>query len=105
YMSDFFIHSKAIKHFWTYKQEYSPWTAEMLEESNDWQWINNPESESFKAFHFSLGFYSTKHSYFKSYLEDLAYKSTILLQEIENELKSRSIDIPVPNMEPVFVRD
>ena len=105
YMSDFFIQSKAIKHFWTYKQEFSPWTAEMLEKSSDWQWINDPESESFKAFQFSVGFFSTKQSYFKGYLVDLKDKSTILLQEIENELKSRSIDIPAPNVEPVFVID
>ncbi|MBT8180288.1 MAG: hypothetical protein KJO53_01735, partial [Eudoraea sp.] len=62
-------------------------------------------SENFKAFLFSLEFYSNKQSYFKGYLIDLKDKSTILLQEIENELKSRSIDVPAPNVDPVFVID
>ena len=105
YMSDFFIRSKAIKHFWSYEMEVSPWTADMLDTSEDWQWINDPKSENFKSFLFSLEFYSTKQSYFKGYLEDLEDKSTILLREIENELKSRFIDVPAPNLEPVFVID
>jgi len=105
YMSDFFIQSKAIKHFWSYGMESSPWTAEMLDVSEDWQWINDPKSEYFKAFLFSLEFYSNKQVYFKGYLADLEHKSTILLREIENELHSRSIDVQAPNIEPVFVID
>jgi hypothetical protein len=105
YMSDFFIRSKAIKHFWSYEMEVSPWTADMLDDSEDWQWINDPKSENFKSFLFSLEFYSNKQFYFKRYFEDLVNKSTILLQEIENELKSRSIDVPAPSIEPVFVID
>ena len=105
YMSDFFIRSKAIKHFWSYEMEVSPWTADMLDNSEDWQWINDPKSENFKSFLFSLEFYSNKQFYFKRYFEDLVNKSTILLQEIENELKSRSIDVPAPSIEPVFVID
>ncbi|MBT8180688.1 MAG: hypothetical protein KJO53_03770, partial [Eudoraea sp.] len=35
YMSDFFIRSKAIKHFWSYDWEVSPWTTEMLDASQD----------------------------------------------------------------------
>ena len=105
YMSDFFIQSKALKHFWSYDQEISPRTPEMLDESEDWQWINDPRSESFKSFLFSLEFYTNKQSYFKNYCENLKEKSTHLIGRIENELKSRSIDVPAPNIEPLFVID
>ncbi len=103
FMKDFFIQSKALKQFWSYGQEASPWTAEMIDESDDWQWINDPKSELFKSFQFSLGFYTMKQDMFKGYFEDLEYKSTILLKEIENELRNRSIEVPAPNIEPVFV--
>ncbi len=105
FMADFFMQSKALKHFWSYGHEFSPWTPEMLDESDDWKWINDPKSELFKSFQFSLGFYSTKQNYFKRYCEDLENKSTILLIEIENELRNRSIEVPAPTMEPIFVID
>jgi hypothetical protein len=45
--------------------------------------------------------------YFKQYCEDLEYKSTILLIEIEieNDLRNRSIEVPAPTIEPLFVID
>ena len=105
YMSHFFIQSKALKHFWSYDQEVSPRTAEMLDTSEDWQWINDPKSESFKSFLFSLEFYTNKQSYFKKYCKNLKEKSTLLIGAIENELNSRSIDVPAPDIEPIFVID
>jgi hypothetical protein len=59
FMKDFLIRSNAYK-YWSYELESMPWTAEMVDESNDWQWINDPDSESFKSFQLSLSFYSTK---------------------------------------------
>ena len=50
FMADFFIQSKSLKHFWSYGSEVSPWRAEMLDESDDWQWINDPKSELFTWF-------------------------------------------------------
>ena len=105
YMSDFFIQSKALKHFWSYGQEVSPRTAEMLDASEDWQWINDPKSESFKSFLFSLEFYTNKQNYFKSYCENLKKRSTLLMGKIENELNNRSVDVLAPNIESVFVID
>ncbi|NNE03401.1 MAG: hypothetical protein HKN52_09565 [Eudoraea sp.] len=61
FLSDFLIQSKALKHFWSYGQEGSSWTTKMLDESDDWQWINDPKSELFKSFQFTLGFYKNKH--------------------------------------------
>ena len=105
FQNDFFIQSKALKHFWSYESEVMPWTTEMLDESDDWQWINDPKSKLFKSFQFAIGFYSAKQSYFKLYCEDLKYKSTILLIEIENELRNRSIEVTASTTEPIFVID
>ena len=105
YMSNFFIHSMALKHFWSYENEISPWTSEMLEGSNDWQWINDPESDAFKAFLFSLGFYSNKQQYFKNYFMDLENKSNILINDIEKELELRNIEFSDVKIEPIFVID
>ncbi len=105
FMSHFFIQSKAQKHFFAYEGDWSPWTIEMLEDSDDWQWINDKTSESFKSFQLSLGFYSGKDSVFKEYLLDLKNKSTFLLLEIENEFRKRSIQVPHPTVESIFVLD
>jgi hypothetical protein len=105
FMSHFFIQSKAQKHFFAYEGDWSPWTIEMLEDSDDWQWINDPTSESFKSFVLSLDFYSGKHGVFKEYLVDLRNKSTLLLIEIENEFRNRSIQVPEPSIKPIFVLD
>lgn len=105
FMMDFFIQSKALKHIWSYGKETSVYTTEMLDESYDWQWINDPKSESFKSFQSSLVFYKNKQMIFKGYFEDLLKKSTFLLKEIETELRSRSIEVSVPNIEPVFVME
>ncbi|NNJ88229.1 MAG: hypothetical protein HKP53_02400 [Eudoraea sp.] len=105
FLSDFLIKSKALKHFWSYGREGSSWTTEMLDESDDWQWINDPKSELFKSFQFTLGFYKNKQTYFKRYCEALANESTILLLEIENELRNRSVEVPAPTIEPLFVID
>ena len=105
FLSDFLIQSKALKHFWSYGSEMSLWTTEMLDESDDWQWINDPKSELFKSFQFTLAFYKNKESYFKGYCKELEDKSTILLIEIENELRNRSIEVPAPTIEPLFVID
>jgi hypothetical protein len=102
FMKDFFIQSKSFKQFWL-NNEMRPWSDEMIEDSVDWQWINDPESESFKSFHFTLGFYSMKQNMFKGYFEDLDDKSKFLIEEIEKELTNRSIGVPEPNIEPVFV--
>lgn len=103
FMKDFFIRSKSFKQFWYNENVVKPWTDEMIEESPDWQWINDPESESFKSFQFTLGFYSMKQNMFKGYFEDLDLKSTFLIKEIEKELRKRSIEIPELQIEPVFV--
>lgn len=105
FMSNFFMQSKAQKHFFAYEGDWSPWTIEMLDDSDDWQWINDTTSESFKSFELSLGFYSGKHSLFKAYLVDLKNKSTFLLIEIENEFRSRSIPVPDPSIQPIFILD
>ncbi|NNK09763.1 MAG: hypothetical protein HKP08_00330 [Flavobacteriaceae bacterium] len=105
FLSDFLIQSKALKHFWSYGREGSSWTTEMLDESDDWQWINDPKSELFNSFQFTLEFYKNKQNYFKFYCKDLANKSTVLLQEIENELRNRSVEVPSPTIEPIFVID
>jgi hypothetical protein len=102
FMKDFLIRSNAYK-YWSYGLESMPWTAEMVDASDDWQWINDPDSESFKSFQLSLSFYSTKQNIFKGYFEDLENKSTFIIQEIENELKNRSIKVPELTIEPVFV--
>jgi hypothetical protein len=44
-----------------------------------------------------------KQNMFKGYFEDLDDKSTFLIEEIEKELINRSIGVPEPNIEPVFV--
>ncbi len=103
FMKDFFMRSKSFKQFWYNENVVKPWTDEMIEESPDWQWINDPESESFKSFQFTLGFYSMKQNMFKGYFEDLDRKSTFLIKEIEKELRKRSIEIPELKIEPVFV--
>ena len=103
FMMDFFVQSKSFKQFWWYTHDASPWTAEMIDESVDWKWINDPESESFKSFQSSLGFYSMKQNMFKGYFEDLDNKSSFLIKEIENELRNRSIEVHSPIIEPVFV--
>jgi hypothetical protein len=102
FMQDFLIQSKAFK-LWSYGYKSMPWTTEMVDASDDWQWINDPNSESFKSFQLSISFYSTKQHIFKGYFEDLDKKSTFLIIEIENELKNRSIDVPELTIEPVFV--
>ena len=105
YMSNFFLQSYALKHFWAYGNKISPWTTEMLDGSADWRWINDPDSEAFKAFLFSLGFYSNKQQYFKNYFIDLKDKSNILINDIERELKLRNIEVPEIKVEPIFVID
>ncbi|MDX1472474.1 MAG: DUF6090 family protein, partial [Flavobacteriaceae bacterium] len=107
FLIDFCNQSKALKHFWPHDGTYdwNPYTEEMLNESNDWQWINDPDSESFKSFQFVLGFYSMKQNMFKEYFKDLTYKATILLKEIESELRNRSVEIPELVIESVFVID
>ena len=102
FMKDFLIRSNAYK-YWSYGLESMPWTAEMVDASDDWQWINDPDSESFKSFQLSLSFYSSKQNIFKGYFEDLENKSTFIIQEIEKELKNRSIKVPELTIEPVFV--
>lgn len=106
FMNDFFIQSKSFKQFWGYgRLNMSPWTKELLDESGDWQWINDHKSELFKSFEFTLGFFTMKQGIFKGYFEDLAFKATILLEEIESELRNRSVEIPQLNIEPVFVTE
>ena len=100
-----FKQSNAQKHFFAYEGDWSPWTIEILDESDDWVWINDKTSESFKSFELSLGFYSGKHLVFKEYLGDLRKKSTLLLIEIENEFRNRSIQVPEPSIKPIFVLD
>ena len=46
-----------------------------------------------------------KQNLFKGYFEDLFQKSTFLIQEIEKELRNRSIEVPNPKIEPVFVME
>ena len=101
-MKDFLIQSNSYK-FWSYGLDSMPWTIEMVDASDDWKWINDPNSESFKSFQLSLGFYSRKQNIFKGYFEDLENKSTFLIKEIENELINRSIKVPELSIEPVFV--
>ena len=105
FMKDFFIKSKSFKQFWFHVNQVTPWSDEMIQNSFDWQWINDPESESFKSFNFVLGFYSMKQNLFKGYFEDLFQKSTFLIQEIEKELRNRSVEVPNPKIEPVFVME
>lgn len=106
FMIKFFNTSNAWKHIWGYRStDFNPYTPEMLEKSKDWQWINDTESESFKSFEFMLVFYSMKQYMFKEYFKDLQHNATILLTQIESELRDRSVEVPELVIEPVFVID
>lgn len=104
YLVGFDLKSKSGKYM-SRDREFSAWTNEMFDDMNDWQWINEPDSEIFQLFHLFIGFYSTKQEIFKGYFIDLKEKSTMLLRDIETELSDRSVHLDPPVIEPVFTKE
>ena len=104
YLVEFDKKSRAGK-YWSRNRATGPWTPAMLDTMDDWEWINDPQSENFQLFQVLIGFYTTKQEIFRDYCIDLNIKTTQLLTIIEQDLKSRSITIPEPKIEEVFVKE
>jgi hypothetical protein len=55
----------------------------------DWEFINDPSSQKFILLESAAAVYATKHNLFKRYFEDLVKQSQLLVEQINEELKSR----------------
>jgi len=58
-------------------------------EEVDWRFINDPSSQKFILLGSATKIYSSKHKIFKAYFEDLLKRSQLLIDQINEELKSR----------------
>jgi hypothetical protein len=54
-----------------------------------WEFINDPSSQKFILLESTAAVYANKHKLFKRYFEDLVKQSQLLVDQIDEELKSR----------------
>jgi hypothetical protein len=76
----FIIKSKMNEHIfdepYMYKETY-------------WEFINDPSSQKFILLESTAAVYANKHKLFKHYFEDLVKQSQLLVDQINEELKSK----------------